>query len=159
MQKLTALKICAVISLMILASLASVMYALAYTEKREIIYNSTLKIDSQEVIFRAFYLPAPAGLFEVKLSVSQGTIKWTPHSAVMFEDTLGWFPCRINGVSYGTIQRWVCETDNGIVRWSVDPENVNMVWYLNFYNQDSYEKEIQIEVTRVWEEQNYLDWI
>jgi len=39
--------------------------------------------------FRAFYMPAPAGLFEVKLSVSKRTIKWTPHSAVMFEDTLG----------------------------------------------------------------------
>jgi hypothetical protein len=36
---------------------------------------------------------------------------------------------------------------------------VNMVWYLNFYNQDSYEKEVHIEVTKVWEEQNYQGWI
>ena len=57
------------------------------------------------------------------------------------------------------IQTWICETDNGIVSWSVDPENLNMVWYLNFYNQDSYDKEVHIEVTRVWEEQNYQDWI
>jgi hypothetical protein len=159
MQKLTILKIAAFISIIVVSSLASVMYALAYTEKREVIYMNTLKIESQEVKFRAFYLPAPAGLFEVKLSVSQGTIKWTPHSAVMFEDTLGWFPCRIHGLSLGTIQRWVCETDNGTVRWSVDPENVDMVWYLNFYNPDTYEKEVHIEVTRVWEEQNYQEWI
>jgi hypothetical protein len=159
MQKLTALKIVALVSLMVLGSLASVMYALAYTEKREVVYVGSFKIESQEVKFRAFYLSAPAGLFEVKLSLSRGTIKWTPHSAVMFEDTLGWFPCRINGRSYGTIQRWICETDNGVVSWSVDPENVNMVWYLNFYNQDSYAKEVQIEVTRVWEEQNYQDWL
>ena len=159
MQKKNAIKIGVFVSMIVLASLASVMYAMAYTEKREVIYSNTIKIEGQEVKFRAFYLPAPAGLFEVKLSVSKGTIKWTPHSAVMFEDTLGWFPCRINGRSFGTIQRWVCETDNGIVRCSVDPENVNMVWYLNFYNQDQYEKEVYIEVTRVWEAQKYNDWI
>ena len=159
MQKLTAIKICALVSLMVLGSLASVMYALAYSEKREVVYKGSIKIESQEVKFRAFYLSAPAGLIEVKLSVSRGTIKWTPHSLVMFEDKLGGFPCRINGKSYGIIQRGICETDNGIVSWSVDPENLNMVWYLNFYNQDSYDKEVHIEVTRVWEEQNYQDWL
>jgi len=159
MQKKNAFKIGVFVSMMVFASLASVVYALAYTEKREVIYSNSIKIEGKEVKFRAFYLSAPAGLFEVKLSVSKGTIKWTPHSAVMFEDTLGWFPCRINGMSFGTIQRWVCETDNGIVRCSVDLENVNMVWYLNFYNQDQYEKEVYIEVTKVWEAQNYNDWI
>jgi len=157
MQRKNATKIGIVALMLVLSSLASVMYALAYTEKREVVYSNTIKIEGGEVMFRAFYLSAPAGLFEVKLTVSEGTIKWTPHSAVMFEDTLGWFPCRINGRSFGTIQRWVCETDNGIVKWSVDPENVNMVWYLNFYNQDSYEKEVHIEVTKVWEEQNYQE--
>ena len=77
----------------------------------------------------------------------------------MFEDTLGWFPCRVSGTPFGTIQILVCETDNEIVRWNVDSENVNMVWYLNFYNQDQYEKEVYIEVTKVWEAQNYNDWI
>jgi len=157
MHNVKAFKIGVLGLMIVFGSLASVMYALAYTEKREVIYSNTITIDGGEVMFRAFYLSAPAGLFEVKLSVSKGTIKWTPHSAVMFEDTLGWFPCRINGRSFGTIQRWVCETDNGIVKWGVEPENVNMVWYLNFYNQDSYEKEVHIEVTKVWEEQNYQE--
>ena len=75
MQKLTAIKICALVSLMVLESFASVMYALAYSEKREVVYKGSIKIESQEVNFRAFYLSAPAGLFEVKLSVSRGTIK------------------------------------------------------------------------------------
>jgi hypothetical protein len=159
MQKIKAFKSGVIISMIVFGSLTSVMYALAYSEKREVIYSNTIKIEGGEVMFRAFYLSAPAGLFEVKLSVSKGTIKWTPHSAVMFEDTLGWFPCRINGKPFGTIQRWVCETDNGTVKWGVDPENMDMVWYLNFYNQDSYEKEVHIEVTKVWEEQNYQGWI
>ena len=159
MQKIKAIKIGMIGFMIVLGSLASVMYALAYSEKREVVYTNTIKIEGQEVMFRAFYLPAPAALFEVKISVSEGTIKWTPHSAVMFEDTLGWFPRKINGTLNGTIQRWVCETDSGTVKWGVDPENVYMVCYLNFYNPDSYEKEVYIEVTKVWEKQNYQDWI
>ena len=159
MQKLKAVKIALFISLMVIGSLASVIYARAYSEKREVVYTNTLTVGANEVKFRAFYLSAPAVLFEVKLSVSKGTLKWTPHSAVMFEDTLGWFPCRITGKPFGTIQWWVCETDNGIVRWSVDQENMDMVGYINFFNQDYHEKEVTIEITKVWEEQNYQDWV
>lgn len=159
MQKLKAVKIGMFILLIALGSLASVMYALAYSEKKDVIYSDTITIEAKEVKFTGFYLPEPAGLFEVKLTVSKGTIKWTPHSAVMFEDTLGWFPCKVGDVMMGKVQRWVCETDNGVVRWNVDPENVNMMWYLNFFNNDYYEKEVHIEVSKVWEEQNYKDWI
>lgn len=160
MRKTYLVKIVVLVLLLLVSSLASVMYALAYSEKWEIIYSNTISIESKEVKFRAFYLPSPAVLFEVKLTISKGSIKWTPHSAVMFEDTLGWFPCRIDGQSFGTIQRWICESENNeIVRWSVDPENVDIVWYLNFYNQDYYDKEVHIEVTRVWEAQNFNDWL
>ena len=160
MQKTTALKVGVIVTLLAVSSLASVMYALAYTEKREVVYSNTITLESKEVKFRGFYLSAPAGLFEVKLTVSEGTIKWTPHSAVMFEDTLGWFPCRITGKPFGTIQRWICESESGdIVRWSVDQENVDMVWYINFYNQDFYDKEVHIEITKVWETQNYNEWL
>ena len=78
MQKTKAFKIGMLGLLIVIGSLASVMYALAYTEKREVIYSNTITIEGGEVMFRAFYLSAPAGLFEVKLSVSEGTIKWTP---------------------------------------------------------------------------------
>ena len=155
MQKKNTIKIGALALLLVLSSIASVMYTLAYTEKQEAIYSNTITIEGKEVKFRAFYLSAPAMMFEVKLTVSEGTIKWTPHSAAMFEDTLGWFPRKVDGVVSGTIQRWVCETDNGIVKWNVDPENVDMVWYLNFYNPDDYTKEVHIEITKVWEQQNF----
>ena len=159
MQKKIAIKIVIIAVMLVLGSLPSVMYALAYTEKREVVYTNTITIGADEVKFRGFYLSAPAGLFEVKIKVSNGTIKWTPHSAVMFEDTLGWFPRRITQDTFGKIQRWVCETDDGMVKWSVDPENVDMVWYINFYNEDDYEKEVQIEITKVLEAQNYNDWV
>jgi len=158
MQKKIAINIVIIAVMLVLGSLASLMYAVAYTEKREVVYTNTITIGADEIKFRGFYLSAPAGLFEVSIKVSNGTIKWTPHSAVMFEDTLGWFPRRITQDTFGKIQRWVCETDDGMVKWSVDPENVDMVWYINFYNEDDYEKEVQIEITKVWEAQNYNDW-
>jgi hypothetical protein len=159
MQKTKAVKIGMLCLLMVAGIFASVMYALAYSEKRELIYSNTITIESKEVKFRAFYLSAPAGSFEVKMTVSKGTIKWTPHSAVMFEDTLGWFPCKVGDKMMGTIQRWVCETNGEVIRWSVDQENVDMVWYLNIFNNDYYDKEVHIEVTKVWEEQNCNGWL
>ena len=159
MQTKKAFKITMVATLLVMSSLASVMYALAYTQKKELIYDNTITIGADEVKFRGFYLSSPASLFEVKLTVSEGSIKWTPHSAVMFEDTLGWFQCKIDENTFGKIQRLVCETDNGTVKWSVDPENVDMVWYINFYNEDDFEKKVHIEITKVWEGQNFNDWI
>jgi hypothetical protein len=56
-----------------------------------------------------------------------------------------WFPRKVDGVFSGTIQRWVCETDSGVVKWNVDPENLDIIWYHNFYNSDDYTKEVHIE--------------
>jgi len=155
MQKKTAFKIGMFTLFIVLGIIASSIYALAYSEKRQVIYTNTITVEAREVKYEGFYLPEPAGMFEVKLTVSEGTKKWTPHSAVMFEDTLGWFPCKVGEQMMGKIQRWICETDDGIVRWDVDPENVKMMWYLNFFNQDFYDKEVQIEIAKVWEAPNY----
>ena len=126
MRKARALKYGVFISVIVVASLASVMYALAYTVKREVLYTETFKIEGQEQLFRAFYLSAPAVLFEA---------------------------------TFDSVQGWECETDNGIVKWRIDPENLNQVWYLSFFNEDSYEKEVTVEVTKVWSEQNIQDWM
>ncbi|MDG6222483.1 MAG: hypothetical protein IAX21_00265 [Candidatus Bathyarchaeota archaeon] len=159
MQRKNLLKTGVLATLLLVSSFATVVYALAYTEKHEVIYSNTITIDGQEVKFRAFYLSSPAAFFEVKLTVSEGTIKWTPHSAVMFDDTQGWFPCRLGNDTFGKIQRWVSETDNGTVSWRVDQENVDMVWYINLFNPDDYEKEVHIEIIKVWETQNYNEWM
>ncbi len=146
MRKTKALKYSMLILLIVLASLASIMYALAYTMKREVLYTETFKIEGQRQTFRTFDLSTPAAMFEVKLTVSEGTIKWTPYSAVLFEATSD------------SLRGWECETDNDIVKWRIDPENLNQVWYLTFLNEDSYEKEVTVEVTKVWSEQNYQNW-
>ena len=146
MLKTRALRYSVFIVLLVVASFASVVYAFSYTTKREVLYAETLTIGGQEQAFRSFYLSSPAVLFEVKLSVSEGTMKWSPYSVVLFEAT------------FGSIQDWECETDNGIVKWRIDPENLNQGWYLGFFNEDSYEKEVTVEVTKVWSEQNIQNW-
>ena len=88
-------------------------------------------------------------MFEVKLSVSKGNVKWAPYAATLFEDTLELFPYRIDSATVDVIQGWEYETHNGTVKWRVDPENLNQVWYLSFLNEDSYEKEDYVEVTKV----------
>jgi hypothetical protein len=145
MRNTQVLKYSIFISLIVAASLASATYALSYSVRREVVYTETLTIKGQEQTARPFYLSAPAVLFEVQLHVSEGTIKWSPHSATLFE-------------AYGEFQGWECETDNGIVKWRIDPETLDQIWYLSFFNEDTYEKEVTIEVTKVWSEQNYQTW-
>ncbi len=96
-------------------------------------------------------------MFEVKLSVSKGTIKWTPYSAELLDATLDSFQSQKNEATYDALQGWECETDNGAVKWRIDSESLNQIWYLCFLNDDKYEKEVTVEVTKVWSEQNFQD--
>ena len=155
-----ALKYGILASLIVLASFTGVMYALAYTVKSEVIYTTeTFKINGQEQLFKPFYLSSPAAVFEVKLSVSKGTIKWTPYSAELLDATLDSFQSQKNEATYDALQGWECETDNGAVKWRIDSESLNQIWYLCFLNEDEYEKEVTAEVTKVWSEQNFQDWM
>jgi len=158
-KKSKAVKCGLILALVITVSLASVMYALAYSVKREVIYTGTLTVGAQQQNFRAFYLSEPAVIFEVKLTVSEGTIKWSPYSADLFDVTFDSFNSQVNQSTYGTLQGWECETEDGTVNWRIDSENLNQIWYLCFLNEDSYEKQATVEVTKLWSEQNYLDWI
>ena len=136
------------------------MYALAYTVKSEVIYTTeTFKINGQEQLFKPFYLSSPAAVFEVKLSVSKGTIKWTPYSAELLDATLDSFQSQKNEATYDALQGWECETDNGAIKWRIGSESLNQIWYLCFINDDEYEKEVTVEVTKVWSEQNFQDWM
>ena len=148
------------VSLIVLASFTGVMYALAYTVKSEVIYSAkTFKINGQEQLFKPFYLSAPAAMFEVKLSVSQGTIKWTAYSTELLDVTIDSFQSHTNGAAYEVLQGWECETGDGAVKWRIDSETLNQIWYLCFLNDDSYEKEVTVEVTKIWSQQNINDWL
>jgi hypothetical protein len=138
-----------------LASFAVLIYATAHTEKREVLLTTSLKIGGQEQKFKAFYLSAPAEEYYITFNVSEGSIKFSPWDADIFEETLGWFDY-YNGTEIEKHQVWFFEGNNGTAGCNGDSDDV--VIYLHFYNEDSYEKEIHLQVTKVWHEPNYQSW-
>lgn len=116
-------------------------------ERRQVLRTQTFKIDAGEQKFMAFYLSAPANGFEVTWNVSEGSIKWSAWQASMFEESLGYFDYN-NGTGVEKHQVWFYEGNNGTAGYSGD--SVNEVWYIHFYNEDSYEKEVTFHVVKVW---------
>jgi hypothetical protein len=139
-----------------IASLAVLVYGLTYIEKREVLLTTSFTIGGQEQKFKAFYFSAPAKGFEIAFNVSSGSIKFSPWAACIFEDSLGYFEYH-NGTAVEKRQVWFFEGNNGTAGCST--EYVNQVWYILFYNEDSYEKEVYIQINKVWQEQNYQRWV
>ncbi len=127
-------------------------YALATSaEKKEVLLTTSFTIGPKEQKFKAFYLSAPAEEFEIEFNVSRGSIKFSPWQACMFEESLGYFDYYINETTVEKRQVWFFEGNNGTAGCSIDPINdTNQIWYIHFYNEDSYEKEVHIQVTKVW---------
>jgi hypothetical protein len=160
MQKTKLLKFGMFGLLIVIVSFATLVHAFTVTEKREVLLSTSFKVDGGEQRFTAVYVPAPADALDVKVSVSDGTVKFQPYvDARWFEDSLGYVQSRINETAVEMIQYWLFEIDNDTIGCGVNKEDVNRVWYLNFLNEDSYEKEVNLEVTKVWNSQNYQDWI
>ena len=149
-----------IIGLMVfLTGFVVLLNALAYTKKTEVILTTSFKIGGQEQKFKSFYLSAPAKEFDVTFNVSRGPIKFSPWPACVFEDSLGYFEY-YNESGVEKRQVWFFEGNNGTAGGVIDPiKDVNQVWYLHFYNEDSYEKEVHVQVIKVWYEQNYLSWM
>ena len=139
-----------------MASLVALVYGLTYIEKREVLLTTSFTIGGQEQKFKAFYFSAPAKGFEIAFNVSSGSIKFSPWEACIFEDSLGYFEYH-NGTAVEKRQVWFFEGNNGTAGCST--EDVNQVWYILFYNEDSYEKQVYIQVNKVWHEQNYQRWV
>ena len=160
MQKLRTLKFGILALLIVLLSCATIVYALGYTENRELLLTTSFKLEGGEQRFTAFYLPAPATAFEVKFKVSSGTVKYSPWPAEMFEENQGYHVKYVNGTIVDKFQIWLFDVDDETLGHGIDPQHdQNKVWYLHFYNEDSYEKQVYIEVTKLWKSQNYQDWI
>lgn len=145
--------------LIVIASFATLAYALTVTEKREVLSTRSFKLDGGERRFVAVYVPAPMETIDVKVSVSEGVVKFQPYSdAEMFEESLGYFEKR-NESSVEMIQYWMYEVENETIGCNAGKEGENQVWYLYFLNEDSYEKEVNLEVAKVWSKTNYQNWM
>jgi len=117
-------------------------------EKRQVLRRETFKIEAGEQKFKAFYLSAPADSFEVTWNVSKGSVKLSPWQATIIEDSHGYFDHYINETTVEKVQTWFFEGNNGTA--GCVGADVNQIWYIFFYNEDSYEKEISFQVVKVW---------
>ena len=120
-------------------------------EKREVLRTETFEIGAGEQKFKAFYLSAPADGFEITWNVSKGSVKLSPWQAHIIEDDHGYFDYYVNETTVEKVQTWFFNASNGTIGASIDSTNdVNQIWYVHFYNEDSYEKEVYLQVTKAW---------
>lgn len=136
------------------ASSIVLAHSVSYSEKREVLLDTSFNIEGGEhEKFRGFYLSAPAEELVISVSVSEGFINFSAWQDHVIEDSLGYFDYH-NGTAYEKIQVWFFSVDNGDVPWGLqyNPESLNRIWYVQFCNPDSYEKEVDLKVTKIWHE-------
>jgi len=136
------------------ASSIVLAYSVPYSEKREVLLDTSFNIEGGEhEKFRGFYLSAPAEELVISISVSEGFVNFSAWEDCQFEDSLGYFDYH-NGTGYEKIQVWLFSVDNGDLSWSLkyNPDGLNRIWYVQFCNPDSYEKEVDLKVTKIWHE-------
>ena len=136
------------------ASSVVLAYSVPYSEKREVLLDTSLKIDEGEhEKFRGFYVSAPAEDLVISISVSEGFVNFSAWEDRSFEDSLGYFDYH-NGTAVEKIQIWFFSVDKGDTTFSFEgnPESLNRIWYIQFCNPDSYEKEVNLKVTKIWHE-------
>ena len=131
----------------------TVWYAYAQAvaaEKRQVLRSETFRIAAGEQKFKAFYLSAPVESFEVSWNVSVGSIKWSAWQASIVEDDHGYFDYWVNETTMEKVQTWFWNENHGTVGLCGTPTPVNEIWYLHFFNEDSYEKEVSFQVVKIW---------
>lgn len=138
----------------LLASSIVLAYSVPYSEKREVLLDTSFNIEGGEhEKFRGFYVSAPAEAFVISISVSEGFVNFSAWEDRQFEDSLGYFDYH-NGTAVEKIQVWLFSVDNGDATFGLEgnPESLNRIWYVQFSNPDSYEKEVDLKVTKIWHE-------
>jgi len=119
-------------------------------EKRELVRAETFKICADEQKFKAFYLSAPVDSFEVTWNVSEGSIKWSAWQARIIEDDHGYFDHWVNETTVEKVQTWFWDENHGTVGYVGSPTPINEIWYLHFFNEDSFEKTVSFQVVKIW---------
>jgi len=136
------------------ASSIVLAYSVPYSEKREVLLDTSFNIDvGEHEKFRGFYVSAPVEDLVISVSVSEGFVNFSAWEDCLFEDSLGYFDYH-NGTAVEKIQVWFFSVDNGDVPFGLqdNPESLNKIWYVQFCNPDSYAKEVDLKVTKIWHE-------
>lgn len=143
------------------ASSIVLAYSVPYSEKREVLLDTSFNIEGGEHDkFRGFYVSAPTEDLVISVSVSEGFVNFSAWEDRIFEDSLGYFDYH-NGTANEKIQVWFFSVHKGDATLGLanNPESLNRIWYVQFGNPDSYEKEVDLTVTKIWHEPINPMWI
>jgi hypothetical protein len=136
------------------ASSIVLAHSVPYSEKREVLLDTSFDIEGGEhEKFRGFYLSVPAEELVISVSVSEGFVNFSAWEDCLFEDSLGYFDYH-NGTAVEKHQVWFFSVDEGDATYGLydNPESLNKIWYVQFSNPDSYEKKVDLKVTKIWHE-------
>jgi hypothetical protein len=153
----TRLALFGVIALFILL-VSSMIFVYTFTpppyEKEKFLGFKSVTLGGGKHEIVEFYISSPASYVKFDFNISRGTIKHLAEPSSHFNQNQSYFEQFVDEV--GAI-----ETDNGITGggWTIGPEvddrfseeYTDQIWYLYLLNEDTYEKEVTIEISKVIE--------
>jgi hypothetical protein len=154
MQK-TQLKF-GIIGLFILLAMSIIfVYAFSPHENEEFLCTESVILEGGEHKIVEFYMPSPASAVKFDFNISSGTIKYRAEPSSHFNYNQSYFEQFMDEAT-------TLEVDNGPTGfgWSIavgeNPEKLNeehtdQMWYIYLLNEDTYDKEVIIEVSKLIE--------
>ena len=124
--------------------------AFGQVEKGEVAWSGSLSVRGNETKWKDFGVLSPYD-YIASLTVSNGTIK----SCYPLDETLFYY------WREGQFEPILVETDHADYKLSTPSVAMGLtgafyIRYFIFVNEDSYPKEVQYQITRIWHETNYL---
>ena len=119
-----------------------------------IISRKSVTIDSKEFTVLNFYMPSgQSNGIKFEFEIQNGSINYLALESSEFESNTENI-LQIVNVQNRTIESFLQETDNGIIGMAWNPDNsahyVDQNWDIFLYNQDIYEKQVDIIISKKW---------
>ena len=156
MRKMRLLKFGIIVLFILLVTSIIFVYAFAPHENEEFLCIKSVTLKGGEHKIVEFYMPSPASAVKFDFNISSGTIKYRAEPSSHFDYNQSYFE------QFMEEESMALEVDNGPAGfgWSIavgeNPETLNeehtdQIWYIYLLNEDSYEKEVVIEVSKLME--------
>jgi hypothetical protein len=155
MQKKRLLKFVLIGLSILLVTSVIYVYAFSPSEDEAFLCTKSVTLEGGEEIILEFYMPSPASAVRFDFNISSGTIKYRAEPSSHFDGNQSYFEQFMGEATS-------LEVENGPTGfgWSIavgeNPEKLNeehldQIWYLYLLNEDSYDKEVQVDITKIWE--------
>jgi hypothetical protein len=156
MQKTQLLKITIIGLFVLLVTSVIFVYSFSPHSNKGFLCTKSLTLKGGEHNIIEFYMPSPATAVEFDFTISSGTIKYRAEPSSHFEYDQSCFE------QFMEEESMALEVGNGPTgfSWSIavgeNPEKLNeehtdQLWYIYLLNEDSCDKEIQINILKNWE--------